>query len=367
MIYLILAAFLLLADLWLLGRISVQEDFSEHLSMRYQEGTISEDAFRALTESSSKEAFSMAAIWKSNGNEVVTAKNTGRREKLKWYSVKGQPEAVFGTMLCSGRYFFQDEDAACLLDQKSAQRLFGTENAVGNRMELEGKKYQVVGILSGGRMVCITPADKGSAFDGAAVCRTSSKQSVKNSIQTLEMFFGSADAVIDGQFYFSSSCILFAFNLAVLCFMICLICRVKFVSKLNLSHKTELGKYNFHDKKWGKIKNFVGRRFAKGLFLIIGGAFVILILVMGIRISGLGRDYLPTYWSDFEFYGNLWREKADAVRQLSRHQEFWQEQQIWTHWLQTVIGNTVIIAVQILAVLIIWSRHLREQSGVDNE
>jgi hypothetical protein len=309
-------------DLWLFSRMSVQEEFSEHLSMRFREGTISEGAFDAFMESSSKEEFSLAAVWKSDGEAAAAAKNTGRREQLKCYRIKGQPEAVFGVTLCLGRYFFQDEEAACLLDQKAAQCLFGTEDAVGNIVELGGKKYQVAGILSGSRMVCATQADQGAAFDGIAVCRVSSKQSVKNSIKTLEMYFGNADEVIDGQFYFSSAYILFALNLAVTWFMICF------------------------------LIGFSASRPVKILFLVTGGVFAVLILIMGIRFSGLGREYLPTYWSDFEFYENLWREKADAVRQLSRHQEFWQEQLIWTRWLQAVIGNLVLIGVQILTVYV---------------
>lgn len=310
--------------------------------MRYQEGAILEDAFDALMESDSKNEFSMAAVWKSAGKAEAVAENTGRNQRLDCYSIKGQPEAVFGATLRCGRYFLQGEESACLLDQEAAQKLFGTEDAVGNTIELNLKKYNIVGILSGNRQICVVLSDGESTFDGIAVRRNSAEQSVQNSIYTLEMFFGSAEAVMDGQFYASSSHVLFALNLAITWFVIYMACCRKSAHKLlALIGEGHREKTKADNLIWEQIKSVIASMLTKRTIMIVGVVTAIFILIMGIRFSGLGKDYLPTYWSDFEFYGKLIRAKADAIQQLSRHQEFWHEQQIWKNWLQAAIGNSI--------------------------
>ena len=49
------------------------------------------------------------------------------------------------------------------------------------------------------------------------------------------------------------------------------------------------------------------------------------ILWLGIRYAAPGSDYLPTYWSDFEFFSRI-SGKARQIGELALHQEFsaWQ-------------------------------------------
>lgn len=328
-LYFLIAALLILADLWLLGRMSVQKDFSQYIFLEYQEGTVAETAFDSMMESDAKDIFRTAAVWKEDGTAEAVAQSTGKKQKLTSYQVKGQPEALFGRTLYAGRYFQSGETSVCLLDQKSARTLFGSGRAVGSKIILNGNPCQVTGILSGDRPVCIVPAGKGTMFDGIAVCRKKPEQSVKTSIGALEVYFGSAQGIIDGQFYDSIGRVLFSLNLAVLFFAVCVI-------------SSKCGRAGLPLEKWHK----------KRLFLLIGGILSLVILVQGIRYSGLGRDYLPTYWSDFEFYGSLWKEKAAAAAQFLAHQEFWHEQQMRKNWMLSVWGNLEVTVVQIVGTII---------------
>lgn len=318
----ILAAALILTDLWLLGRMTVLNEYSGYLSLGFQEETVTEASFIHLLESENKELFLSAAVWKMEGESRISSVLTGKKQVAACYSMKGQPEAVFGRTLLSGRYFLNGEKSLCLIDQQSAWELFGTYNAMGNKIQIDQKTYQVAGVLSGQNPICIIPAAKGSTFDAITVEMKASGQSVQNLIRTLEIYAGStAERVIDGQFYTGLSRIGCSLNLAAFFFMLYMIFTQRRIAKSGII-------------KW--------------IFKVMGLMVVLIILNVGIQHSGLSRDYLPTYWSDFKFYSGLWKEKTEAIRQLVSHQEFWHEQQLLISFCQVMTGCSILSAGQFL-------------------
>ena len=64
------------------------------------------------------------------------------------------------------------------------------------------------------------------------------------------------------------------------------------------------------------------RRLA-GAAVLAAGVLILAVIVVQIPA---GSDYLPTYWSDFDFFGELHEEKAGQIESLKAHQEFWHEE-----------------------------------------
>ena len=64
-----LAAALILADLWLLGRTQAAETYSGYLSLRYQEGMVPEESFDQLMDSEEAKKLASAAVWKNHGRK----------------------------------------------------------------------------------------------------------------------------------------------------------------------------------------------------------------------------------------------------------------------------------------------------------
>lgn len=297
---------------------SVTQQSALYLSAKYQQGTVSEQAFENFTKSENGKKLPLAMAWKKEENTGASAKLTGKQQQLTCYYVKGQPEAVFGKTLQSGRYFLNNEADVCLLDRSSAWQLFGTEKAVGNELQIGTKNYQITGILSGDSPVCILPAAKGDTFDAVTVRRKNHSQSVLNIVSSIEVYTGGkAEQVTDGQLYAAMARIFFGLNLASFCFMICM------------------------RKKYNKI----GKQILPAIL------FSLIVLAFCVRFSGFGRDYLPTYWSDFAFFAGMWKEKIDAVRKFAAFQEFWHEQLLWTRCVQTAAGSIMLTVIQIIIVL----------------
>ena len=68
------------------------------------------------------------------------------------------------------------------------------------------------------------------------------------------------------------------------------------------------------------------------------------ILIMGIGLAAPGGDYLPSYWSDFDFFVQLFKEKKVQVQELLHHQEFVSWQQMFGMWIRTV-GMEMILGI----------------------
>ncbi len=322
-----LAAALILADLWLLGRTQAAETFSGYLSLRYQEGMVPEESFDQLMDSEEAKKLASAAVWKNHGRKEISAEQTGRKQQADCYSIKGQPEAVFGKTLQSGRYFLSSETDVCLLDQKTSIALFGVKDASGNVIQTGGKTYRITGILSGEEAVCMIPAEKGSTFDGISVQRKTDSKSVQSIVSMMEVYLGgSHKEIIDGQFYSATAKIIFAVSQAMLCAALC----------------TAAGVYAKKTRKPAVLSRCL---------VAAGWIMLLVIVILGIMFSGLGRDYLPTYWSDFEFFSSLWKTKTEAVRQFAAFQQFWPEQELYNNWRLVMGGGAAMTAVAAIGTL----------------
>ena len=78
---------------------------------------------------------------------------------------------------------------------------------------------------------------------------------------------------------------------------------------------------------------------------------LLVIVILGIMFSGLGRDYLPTYWSDFEFFSSLWKTKTEALRQFAAFQQFWPEQELYNNWMQVMGGGAAVTGAAAIGIL----------------
>lgn len=331
MLYFFLVLVLILADLWFLGRMAVLENYTGYISVSYQKGQVGEDALDNYMKRDSMKGVSLAAAWKYADKTESISVSTGRSQKTDCYYVKGLPEAMFGNTLLSGRYFLNGEQEVCIISRRLSRELFGTQQAAGNALEVGEQIYKVTGIIEGETTLCVLPAEKGSTFDGVALKRKSEAQSVQQILSSLDVQIGSPrESVIDGQFYAAAAKIAYMLNLAVFLLFIYYTAGIKLLeTKLHMQKKEK-------------------RRVIACLVWIV----FLGIVIFGITGSGLGRDYLPTYWSDFEFYSKLWKEKAEALRAFSAYQEFVPQQQLWNCFLQTAAGSSMMVIIQVLAVFL---------------
>lgn len=308
--YFLIFLVLLLANICSVNRLSLLKGYADMIFVCYLADSVEESSFEQFKENESSKDFSKMALWKSMEKETVSAENSGRGQKTSVYQVKGQPDAVFGNNLAQGRYFTDEESRACLLDQGLARQLFGSENVLGLEVEIGQKSYQIAGVLKGDNQLCVTPAEENVRFDGVAVQKQEREQSSALAVSLIEAVFGSTDGQkVDGQLYFMTARL--------------------FYSVVSAFILIALG--------------VAAARGSKILCKILSAACMTAaawILITGIRGAAPGADYLPTYWSDFDFFVRLFQEKSGQIQRLSVYQKFpiWQEMlRLW----QQVVGTEV--------------------------
>lgn len=308
------------------------KEHADLIALCYPPGTIQASALESLTGNEEKgeaAVFSKAVLWKSLGENWISTEQTGRGRKVSCYQMKGQPEAVFGTDLIYGRYFTDEENLACLLDQDTARQLFGSDHVLGMEIQVNEKNCQITGVLRGKRPVCVisagnmestgnTPVQSrttdgrdgadsnmdSDCYDGAAIRKQKAEESSSIAISRLESVFGSSSGQkIDNQLYYVTACLFYFGALAL----------IVILAGITMGKERQ--------RKWIYIA---------GLSAAAG------VLYLGIRCAAPGSDYLPTYWSDFGFFSRLFQEKAEQIRGLAVHQEFDSWQNLLHIWQQAI-------------------------------
>lgn len=303
--------------LWLLVNIRIlwglmQLEGDAGIAALYYPGGITESGFDQWKENEESGLFSAAAAWKRDGRYGIVSEGTVRKQEAACYQVKGWPGAIFGNQLIRGRYFTEGEEGVCLLDRETVRQLFGAEDVSGLTVSLNGTDYRIVGILEENKPICVIPTEKETMFDGIAVQKKEKAQSFNRTVSLLEAAFGGTDGQrIDGQLYYVTGWLLYAEIMAAALILVGI----------------------------GGKKRFGGR-----YILWICLAVSVGIVLTGVKIAAPGSDYLPSYWSDFDFFGRIFREKAEQIQELITHQEFDRWKRMLQIWRQ-VIGTEIISGV----------------------
>lgn len=300
-----------LLNLLIIGHLRQLLQYADIVGAAYGKEEITENALAMIVRGNEENpVFSEAVLWKSEGKVPVGTENTGREQIVSLYQMEGQQSAVFGRGLCVGRYFTEGETSVCLLDRETVRSLFGSDNVLGMKVRRQDTEYEVVGVLEGEQKLCVVPAKKGALYDGAAAKKAEKTASSKIAFGALEAAVGGVGQQrVDGHLYYITACLFYFFIIAIFLLF-------------------------FGIKK---------RKRKRKVIMILCMALAIEVFVMGIGFAKPGSDYLPSYWSDFDFFVQLFKEKEAQIQELSHHQEFVSWQQMFKMWFQTVSMEMAII------------------------
>lgn len=283
------------------------------VALAYPQETVGENAFEQLKNANeSDNVFSEAVLWRMAGKDLISVKGTGREEAASVYYMKGQPGAVFGKGLVSGRYFTEGEENVCLLGRETARNLFGSENILGMKVSWKDKEYMITGIVEGEQLLFIVPGENNMTYDGIAVRKIKNAQSSEKTFSVIESALGTVgDQRIDGHLYYMTACLFYFFMIALLI----VFCGLK-------------------------VKN---RKMIFLLCIILAIEF----FVLGVKVSAFGSDYLPPYWSDFGFFTKLFDEKRIQIEGLMHHQEFAPWQKMFGIWTQIITTEILLLLLSV--------------------
>ena len=230
-----------------------------------------------------------------------------------------------------------------MIDRDTAWLLFGSDHAEGLKIMLEGETgtetetFQVAGILEENIPLMILPAGKNTCYDAVTVRKKDTGRSSNLMASGMEAAMGAADGQrIDGKLYVVTACLLYGLMNALILLL--------FARRAGKACQDTClaGIFSQRISSWytaGFIR--VGKRLT--CLICITGA--VLAVLLGAWLADPGSDYLPAYWSDFEFFGSLFKEKASQIRSLAAHQEFSAWQNLFQVWQRTICGEFLLLIV----------------------
>jgi len=198
-------------------------------------------------------------FWGEEARQEVLCPATGQSAAVTRVYLGGNAE-----LLGAGQLFWQD---GCLIDTRTAQSLFGTEDCGGQQLFWNGQAYPVLGAVAALRPTVVMRAGREDVMNRCVLALPAENGKAEG--EQFLLRFGLSGKVLDffPLWALMRNCLLLA--PAVLVFRLC------------------------------------GRR--KALALILVG----LLLWRGIVIP---PEMIPSRWSDFSFWGSLWESQAENFR-----------------------------------------------------
>lgn len=308
-----LAAFCLLSLFFLFfdSQNRMQEFLGQYqgVSLRLEEGALAEELFgtekaqEALRSTQfvkqrlgiSEEEISFVTAWSQEKNVMITEEGLGRRAKVALIKVRGAMQDVLPASLRFGAFCTPEDEKGCVLDEETAYQLFGTAQALGNQVWVEGKPFTIRGVAKDELpVVLVLEQSKAAKFPYLEIsCKNPTEEFLSLEFATEEF------AVVEGPFYLGILRQLLWFPLWLLALWgVC-------------AAATKM-------KAAWQQQGF-GRAFLIWLLgLLAGGLAMAFLLKKGWVLFPLPLPdrYIPSQWSDFDFWGRKWEELQRLRQQL---------------------------------------------------
>lgn len=248
-------------------------------------------------------------IWGQKDKVEIANHNLCRNAQADAILMCGNPELLFEDCRLPGREDIQ----GCLLDEKTAWELFGSSEVTGKEVSYEGKNYIIRKVLPGEErifayQVSSKKADGGvsgiqpenESFGGeqngtdSVLSRITMQKPETKTLQDLQSLWGNkygiSVTILDLQLLrgIGGFVVLLVPLTSCIYFLWYLFCQYREQSQI----------------VW------------KAAVAVLGMALAVCFFILLKKQINIPDDYIPTRWSDFSFWQNLWLQKQDAVKLL---------------------------------------------------
>lgn len=278
------------------------------------EQTIEEEREEYAAEESDSEAKQMPkfCIWGQKDQQMLTNEDLFRSTQADIILLCGSPELLFEDC----RIPAEKDSQGCLIDEGTSWELFGSTNVEGQEISYQGKSYTVRKVIPGEEKIFALQicglverkaakdglpsegeASKDMRPDGAeedvVLNRITMQKPEEKSQQDMALMwgrYGLSVTILDMELLggIGGFCVLLLPAASCIYFLV----------------------YLFRQCR--QQKHPVFRAVAAVLGLILAVSFFV---ILKSRIN-IPDDYIPTKWSDFSFWTELWKGRQEAVRQL---------------------------------------------------
>lgn len=250
-------------------------------------------------------------IWGQKDHVLVSNENLSKHMQVSAILFCGSPELIFEDC----RVPVQEDAGGCLLDEKAAWELFGDTEVIGKEVTCESNTFIIRNVISGKEGILAFQASNALLGDGKTQGGEPARQAPEGgqsmdkvmqriTVQKPEGYsLHELESLWLGQYGIFADLLdtellrgIGGFSMLLFPFSLCIFLWV----------------YLYHQYK--NQENPLGKAAAAGLSLAL--AIALLFFLKG--FISIPDSYIPTRWSDFSFWAELWKGKTEAVKLLLR-------------------------------------------------
>lgn len=284
----------------------------------YPENILTREQIEGFWEDASEDAkreIQDITLFRETAGRTLKNVDLGRERKVKLVETAGSMNLVTPDGLVAGAYVTDSDSKGCVLSKKTADSLFGDCEATGEQVVMGRSTYIVRGIVDTEGQLCMIQGEKGRAYP----CIRIEAAGVPLSVVRQRL----VGILPEGKGW-CSECDLY---LGIGRILVYLPLWVLFILLLR------------------RIRKMLPEML-RPLALVIGFAGVCSLLLLSLHFSD---DYVPTAWSDFQFFTQLFNEKKQAFLDLLYHPLYSADSQMLGS-LVGILSATVVICGMLLKI-----------------
>lgn len=224
-------------------------------------------------------------LFQESKGKILKYKDLNREIKVKLVETAGNMNLATPDRLMAGAYVTDSDLKGCVISKKTADALFGSYEVTGEQVALGKKTYIVRGIVDTDGQLCMIQGEKGRAYS----CIRIEAPGIPLSVVRQRLA-----GILEEEKGWVSECDLYLGIGRILLYLPLWINLFIALSRI------------------GKVLPEMFR-FAVP---VMGFAGICAILLLSLHFSD---DYVPSAWSDFEFWAQLVSEKKQAFLSLLNH------------------------------------------------
>lgn len=264
--------------LWLFAsRMATDGSEQGYVSVRFKEGISAPDVKEALLNMTDPP---QPTLWKQQNDVMATGVNASESVKVTLVTVYGDMFMALPIDTLNG----SAEGGAqknCVIDSKTAYKLFGSKNALGNTVEVGGEKYAISGIAHmKGEVIAVQSQEKAEGFTGMEIAQSGGGLSAQDFVFAAGL--PQPSAIIDRS--------LNAWFLGL----------VPSVAALIAAMAAPVALYFKARQKW---------------YWLAAAALALALAALIISNVQIPEDFIPSKWSNFEFWAGLAEKTSQSLKQ----------------------------------------------------
>lgn len=284
--------------LWLNHNVTFLDRQYKTMSGRLLKETITIKELKQALEEENKnnKQFQEIILWKQGTIEEIYNPTLKNKVTLPITIVYGSMEATTPMELIHGNYVFKRDKYGCVIDTETAYELFQDTNVVGNMIRCNEKEYQIRGIVKTERPVFLRQSIEEDKEEFAQL-EFWFKKDLENKLQSAKLFLdqygkGEYAVFIDGILYRTV-----VERFSTLPYWLISACMIVTARKFIVKRKQRFC-----------FKNMIFIIFILiyilSIYYYIGNPFYI------------PAEWIPTKWSDFEFWTAKWEETIEQTEKI---------------------------------------------------